>query len=253
MSFLPDLDAIIQEGRGIASSLLGQTYDVRRLSATTSGSIMSNAPVIASFPAYIRKAKKVAIENQTFDLEVFEFKCDNRTLQLGDVLKETGYQARPSNVYVFAQYRPPRETICVRVEAWVSITRPQPKGGAASQQPGAGVVRQSRYMGVTKAGEQVLTLVNGTYAFDAAGSTPASVPAALSQLNRVRDGSDPKNLSTPLYRTHWAAYLPPLDVKIDDLDRITFGNGDRYEATSVYPAMDFGLQGTIMILEKLAT
>lgn len=259
LGFLPLIDGAIQEGRGVAASVLGQTYDVRRINSSTNGSISSNAALYTSFPARIRRtSKKVAIENTIFDLVCFEATCDNRVLEIGDEMTETGYEAMANGVYVMAQARPTRETLWMRCESNVAITRMMPAAGQEAQQPtfGWSAAQSGAYGGVDKRTEAVLTLTNGTYAFSTQpGATPAGVVCGLQPLNRIRDTSTrvaAGKWPSALYREHFIAYLPLLPgEQIVELDRISLQNSDRYEVALVYTSETTGIAGYILIVEKL--
>lgn len=250
MSFLPDLDQIIQVGRGAAASVVGQTYSVYRLTDTTSNSIFSSDPVLTEFPAKFDKAKTADIENVTFELLVCALTCDNTNLQIGDVLKETGYKA-DGGQYVLAQTRPLKPSIFVRVERDVAISRPSPAGGNASQQPDSGAQLAPGYLGITKSGEEILTLTNGLYAFASSGSV-ASVPFGLQPQNRVR-GEHKPDIPTQVPEVQFVGFLPFLPgVQILENDIISSDAQDRYVVVQVYQSDDIGLQGYIVILKKMA-
>lgn len=255
MTRIAYIDGKVQRGRGKASNVLGQTYTVQRLSAAVNGSITNASPLYTGFPASVAKASKMKIENQTFDLQVFTATCDNRNLQIGDLLTETGYGS-DGGAFTLAQKRPLRETILVRTESSITITRPKPAGGQASQQPLQGSTIAPGYLGVNKAGEWPLTLANGMYAFEPTGS-PAVVPCGLQPLNRVRDGAKGDaagRLPTALYREHFLAYLPLLPGEtLNELDRLNFGNSDRYEVALFFTSAQRGFSGYICIVEKLST
>lgn len=249
---LQQIDQAIQAGRGAAASVLGQTYTQYRL-GSTSGSITSGAPVATNFPARIGKAQKKAVENQSFDLLIFEAICDNRTLDIGDLLVETGYGSDGGQFWV-AQKRPTRETLWVRAESNCNVTRPMPTAGAASEQPASGPELVDGYAGLQKDTEQILTLQNGLYSFTSAqGATKAVIPAGLQPLNRIKDARDP-GIPTALYREHFLIYLPLLPGAIlNELDRISFSNmGDAYEIALMFTTEQTGLSGWILVAEKLA-
>jgi len=264
------LDRKVQYGRGKAAGVYGQTYDVYRNGPNVSGSIYDSKPVLSNYPMSPAKAKSSQIENETFKLQVFDGDCDNGKLQLGDILKETGYEALTisgqqvqggtsnaftGDVFCFAQRRPFRgKNLFVRCEAAISITRPTPRSGAAAQQPQSGGVKASFHIGVDKASEWGMVLSNGEYFFS---NDPqynlAGVPAGLLQLNRIRDASNPK-WPVALYREHFVIYVPLLNgVQIQELDSFNFPNSDRYTAASVYTSEDTGLIGWVIIPEKLGT
>lgn len=252
-SFLNIIEPAVQQGRGAAASVLGQTYNVYRLGGTTNNSIVSGTPAITGFQARLRRSKKIAIENQTFDLLVYTAMCDSRSLQLQDVLVETGYES-DGGTFVYAQHRPTRETLFVRTEFNVSVTRPMPLAGRSSQFPTSGNLRVSGYSAIDRDTEWPLTLSGGLFAFAQSG-TQCSLPAGLQPLNRVRDGS---SLGTPtdLYREHFLIYLPMIPGdQLNELDRIAFPNSagapDRYECMSIYTSDMTGFSGYIIIAEKL--
>ena len=253
MSFLPEIDAVIQAGRGAAAGVIGQTYTQYRL-GSTSGSITSGTPITSNFLARIERiTNKSKIENQTFDLLVYKATCDNTTLDEGDLLVETGYGSDNGQYWV-AQKRPTRETLWVRAESNCNITRPMPTAGAASEQPSSGPELVEGWGGVTKDTEQILTLQNGLYSFtSAAGATKAVIPAGLQPLNRIKDAREP-DIPTALYREHFLVYLPLLPGCIlNELDRVSFSNmGDAYEIALMFTTEQTGLSGWILIVEKLA-
>ncbi len=247
------IDRKIQRGRGKASKKLGQTYDVRRLTPVTNGSISSNPRVLTAFAARVFKTtSKAVIENETFALQVFVATCDNRKLLVGDLLTETGYEATANDVFTVAQIRPTFETLLVRTEANCSITNPRPHAGQSSQQPSSGSSAMSGYGGTDDASEWVLELVDGFYGFtNTPGATPASVQCGLTPLNRLKDGND---LGTPtdLPRAHYVVYVPNLPGQpLDTYHRIKFPNGDKYEILSFVNSESAGFQGYVCICEKV--
>lgn len=248
---LPVLDFAIQKGRGAVASALGQTYTVYRLT-NQSGSVISGQPLFPAFPARLRKATKVAIENTSFDLECFTATCDNEAIQKQDVLVENGYES-DNGIWVFAQERPTRETIWVRAETLCFISRPYTASGSVAEQPASGVTVQTSWGGTSKPIEKYLILTNGLYSYSATATTGASVPVGIQPLNRVRDGRIPK-VPTTQYRTHHLAYVPLLPgEQLNEQDRINAANGDRYEIMEVHTTDMVGLSGNVCIVEKLAT
>lgn len=249
-SQIAKIDSAIQQGRGAAAQVLGQTYSQYRLTTTTNNSILSGPPINSGFLARLeRTTKKIEVENQFFELVVFKATCDNRTLQLGDVLQETGYEAQPTT-YVFAQARPTRETLWIRTEFNVFISRPYSEAARMDQMPTSGGVVLNGWAGTYKSNEQILTLTNGMYAFKSTG-TEASIPCQLQPLNRIRDPKDPK-IPTAFYREHFLAYVPDVPgEQLKELDIINCGQSDRYEIAVIYNPGDVGLTGSVCIVEKL--
>lgn len=265
------LDSKVQYGRGKAAGVYGESYNVYRVT-TQSGSYLDGPPVISDFAVSPVTAKKTSIENESFRLQIFDGTCDNTKLKLGDILVETHvFDDRQPDKIVFAQRRPFKgRSLFVRTEANITITRPQPLGGQSGQQPmaepgtAAAVIKAPGYIGLTKQNENGLLLSNGGYFFtnNAQFNEPqinsplsglAGVPAALLQLNRIRDATLPK-IPTALFREHFVIWLPPLNgVQIQELDRLNFPNSDRYETASVYTSDMTGLIGYVCICDKLGT
>lgn len=243
------VDRKVQYGRGRAAAVLGQTYDVHRLDNTTNNSIITGSPVLSSFPAYLDKAKRGDLENVIFDLLAVQMTCDNSKLRLGDILVETGYESNAGQ-YAFAQRRPLKPSIFIRVERNVNITRPNPLAGQAGEQPTSGSVVATDYIGVTQASELYLTLTNGQYNFASAGLM-ASVPFGLQPQNRIRGPHKP-DFPTQVEETQFLGYLPALPgVQILENDVVNSDAGDRYRVAQPYQSDDVGLVGSVLILKKI--
>jgi hypothetical protein len=251
------IDAKIQRGRGKAAQKLGQTYDIRRANSRTNIGIGTTRAVITGFPSRLRRiTSKNILENQTFEILTFQATCDNRTLQLGDLATETGYEAMQAGNYIVAQMRPTRESVWVRVESNVVISRPNGTAGQAAQQPTNGNTYVEGWAGTWPENEEILQLVNGIYSFTTeSGATPAQVPCGLEPNARIRDGNT-LGLPTEQYRDQFMIYLPMLytnagGVMLNELDRINFGQSDRYEIAKLYTSDMTGLSGQICQVEKL--
>ena len=249
------VDGKIQYGRGRAANVLGQTYTVYRLGPKSNGSILNGKPVYNKFQMRGEKSSKKALENATFDLLAFTFEVDNLKLERGDILVETGYKS-DNGIWMFAQDRPTRESVFMRVETKCFISRPNTGAGSSAQQvAGSGVV-VSRAWGATYKGiEEYLTLAGGVYTFKSPpdATMGATIPIGIQPLNRVRDGTIPK-VPTKQYRTHHLVFVPlVIGEQLNEQDRINAATGDRYEIMEVHSTVEVGLSGYICIVEKLAT
>lgn len=263
---LPILDFAIQFGRGVAAGVIGQTYDVRRLlqPVAANQSISSQDPIFTNYPFRLRRTtSKVEIENDIFSLICYKATGDNRFLIKGDQLTETGYKPEQDGVYIMAQDRPTRETLFMRAESNISITRMAPSAGKAIDQPVSGWASGSQpdpdangYGGVTKEGEEVLTLTNGVFSFESSGASPASLQAALQPIKDVKDTSKSVaggEMPVSLYREKFLAYVPIFPGEsLNELDRLNFKNEDRYEVATIYTSENSFLSGWICIVEKMA-
>ncbi len=258
MAYTSYLDRIIGYGGGVAAGITGQRYDVRRLTQRSNGSILTQPPVISSFPVVLeRTTSKKVIEDEPFSLVIFEGDCDWTRLQFGDVLSEYGTNALLDGAaFVYVQHRPTREALFVRTESVATITRPvdAPARAAASALPTANagpyIVSDEEAdveEGPTADGD-VLTLTAGTYAFQPAGSTPAQVPIGIEPTSRTgqsREDAQPTSSDA----TRFVGYTPALPIQ--ERDEIAVGS-KRYlvlEATTRYS----GFFGTIMLLVNIGT
>jgi hypothetical protein len=264
---LVHLDRKIQRGRGKAAwKAGGQQYDVYRLNGRTNVAVTSTEPIRRSHRARIeRTTSKKLIENTTFELLVFEATTDNRQLELMDVLVERGFNAMPQGSYIVAQKRPSRPTLLVRVEANVTISAMDTTAGAASQQPASGNRFISGMVGWSadwKENEQLLTLINGEYAFKGVddpywqqpGAAPAQIQVGLQPNARVRDGNA-LEVPTEQPRAPFCVYIPitPGVFLEETKSVINFGNAasDRYRLTKYFTSDLTGLAGQIALCEKL--
>jgi hypothetical protein len=239
--------------RGGLAAGWGQSYDVYRL-GTSTNSIFDSDPILTGFTMIPSKTTtKKIIENETFVIQVYVGTCDDTNLELGDILVENGFESETGNVFAFAQRRPKRQSLFVRCESSISITRPQPHGGQSGQQPALRAVPAPGYIGIDKASEWPLVLNSGVYSFATGDVTPAAVPAGIVQLPRIQDASDPK-IPVALYRERFVIYVPLLSgTQLQELDRFNFPNSDRYEGASLLTTEQAGLNGYILLCEKLGT
>ncbi len=246
---LTQINTAIQLGRGAAASVLGQTYNVYRLSPASSGQIVSGAPALTGFPATLTHWKNPKdIENQVFDALTFKAMCDNLYLQIGDILVGYGYGSDEA-MYAVADLRPLKQTILIRCEQSSTVTRPTAPADTIVRNPN-GPTDVTGYNVVTKETEQSLVLTNGSYSFATTG-TAAMVPFGLQPFNKLREYPESK-LPTDTRREGFVGYLPLLPgVILEENDVISSGSaGDRYRIEQVYIA-EFGLQGNVLLLTKL--
>lgn len=247
------MNAAIQAARGGVASQWGESYDVRRLDGSTNVSISNNSPVISGFKARIKRTtNKQYIEGQTFELLVYEFECNNLDLEQFDQL--TGTEAGGPVTYIFAGDRITRQSVFMRAEASVTITRPWPTALDDSQQPSSGgiALTDGAWSGTVAAHEKILTLTDGLYDFSTEPDvTPAVVACGLSMNARFSEG---KTLDVPVeqYKDQFVCYLPNLNGEmLNELDRINFGSTERYEIAKIlqYSTTDFA--GYVLFLLKM--
>jgi hypothetical protein len=247
------LAAGLQRMGGGFASRWGPTYDVFRLGASTpAGGILSGTAAIAGYRAWIeRTTRRDLVEAAVFDLEVFVATCDSGVIALGDVLRETG-PGSDGGIYTFAQNRSARESLFVRTEFGITISRPVPDGGRADQQPGDGAVVAPGYFGETIDDEQILTVASGSYSFAGPGATACTVYAGLQPLKGVHDANGP--VEDPIPRAHFVAYVGPMtgaELRVRDV--MTFPNRDRFLVASVHANGNPGFVGYVAVVERLAS
>lgn len=265
MAYTSYLDRILSYGGGVEAGITGQRYDVRRLTERSNGSILTQAPVIPSFPVVLeRTTSKKIIEDEPFSLVIFDGDCDYSKLQLGDVLSGSGLDPFGSaSSFVYAQHRPTREALFVRTESVATITRPNAEAatdpiatpGAVPAAPGwtygdytppsAG---PNTYAGRDPATDLTLLLIAGQYSFG--NGTPAQVPIGIAPVSRVGT-SGGTQFAENLSQTRFYGYLPPMPgVTLQRLDRIDVpARGTSYVVSMTY-ADSVGLVGTVCVLEQ---
>lgn len=254
---MPELDQVIQVGRGVAAAVIGQTYGVYRLNNTTQQSVTSNPPVagLSAFPCRFRRTtSKLAIENEVYSLICFQGTCDNRQLAIGDLLYETGYEAMDAGYYTYAQARPTRESLFMSTPFTATLTRMHPHAGQAEQQPTepGEWIDLDGYGGPDRPSESVLVLQNGFYSYqNNANLHPASVQVGMQPIRRIRDGNSLGTPGTDMFRVEYLFYCPELPgEQINELDRFNLGSSDRYEVSQIYSSEYTGLAGNICVAEK---
>lgn len=253
MTRIAYIDGKIQYGRGRAASVLGQPFNVYRLTDNTNTGIVTGSPVIANFPANIGKHSK-NLDDQLLESIAVELRCDNRQLQLGDVLVPVkSYGSQPKDIWTIVQKRPLGKTFAIRTNFLATISRPNPSSGAASQQPtGGGVTAPKGWSGVWKENDLILTLVNGDYGFSSDPSAiPAQVYVGLQPNGRIRDGNTLR-VPTEQWRDQFAMYVPMLGGEmVNELDRIHLGQSDGYETAKLHIPAGTQFYGQILVVEKL--
>lgn len=250
-SYISLIDGAIQQGRGAAATVVGQMYDVYRLT-TQSGQVVSGTALYKNFPAKLTRWKNTKdIENEDLGAIVFAATCNNLYLQIGDILVGLGSQGYRSDgaMYVVADERPLKQTVVVRCEQSATITRPTTSTSNVSLNVGKPTV-VTTYSGITKSTETSLVLNNGQYSWSTSG-TAAMVPFGLQPTHRLREYPASK-LPTDTRKETFIGFLPATPgVIIEENDVISSGSaGDRYRVEQNYIA-EHGLQGQILIVEKL--
>ena len=238
MASLAHIDSRVQYARGAAAKVMGQTYDVFRLSAKTSPTgIVSPSSQIA---ANVRIQFEAKPSNREIEVSTsikflsYEGLMDVRKFTYGDVFvqREDSYEYE-GMTYVLMSRRPaPRISLFAAApKPYATISRPESNPAHID----SGRAPQSVPI---KDREWPLTLSEGYYSFQQTG-TPVSIPVGYS-LSRLRDfpRSDTSlgQLWDDTRRSTWDMFIPNLKGQpLIPRDIITGGNGDRYEITAVQP------------------
>lgn len=246
------LDQIIATGNGIAASIEGQQYQVRRLTPRTNGSILDSKPIGTVFAKITRSTSKALFENQTFDSLIYEAEVDWRSLLLGDVLTEIGPKSDGAS-YVYAQHRITNEAFWARAEHVATISRPNAEivDDPATELESGWTFSQTTpgnddYAGRTDATDAVLSLTNGKYSFG--GGIPARIPVGITPIARVSDSTG-KDFAENVARTRFIMYVPPLPgVELQRIDRIDCGDAS-YDVVMAF-TNTVGLVGSACVIEQ---
>jgi hypothetical protein len=268
MGFLPSqgsarqIDIAIQQGRGVVGAVLGLTYQVYRLNASSTGQLVQPSNLVnfpggaTLLPAKVKRTSSIPdIEtNWVTKIPLFEAMCDARFLRLGDVLVETGFGS-DNSVFTFVYRRPiTNKSILVQTPLACLLSRP-------SNNPTMIDGGRVPYAGAIKAAELVCTLFNGSYYFVPANSfypgtkTPvqsATIYMGLQPETR-RGSAGPANLHKPtdVPTQKWAVFMANLpNVELMERDVVTGGDGDRFSVLMPAPQA-VGLQGVQAFVERL--
>jgi hypothetical protein len=255
LGFLPIIDNVVQLGNQIEASILGQGFKVYRVTELTPPSgVLDGTPVASLFGEFEERAQRKILENQVFELLAFALTIDNRALIKGDLLQQVGYKS-DGGVYCFAQYRPPNETIVVRVEGRAIIRRfVDASKPIVDKVPGTWALRTERAQDTEKTAD-VLTQMDGRFVFAPARNDPfpVVVPIGVQPTTRARPGRNEVPSDVPVER--FVGYIPPLGIPLRDNDELEMTDGSDvvYAIEQVYSSGDVGLAGTIALLSKEGT
>lgn len=246
MAGLPGIQAAIDKGRGAAAAKTGQTYNVYRLTGTSTGQqVQPSNLVYTNFKASFKRISSLedTEANMIIKVPIFRGLCDMSKLQIGDVLVENGFRGDGS-AFTVAYERPLRQYVFMHTPLPVTITRPENNPNKVD----SGIVP---YSGMMKRFEMNLVLNNGMYSFASTG-TPAAVYIGLQAHESRGDLPSPNlRLATDVKRQRWDVYTPVLlGVQLMEMDIVNAANGDRYYIQTPF-SQTIGLQGWQLITEKL--
>lgn len=251
MSRIRQLDQLLQRAKGKAANVYGQTYDQYRLSNQTPNSgILNGLPIASSVAMSLKKAQKTVIEGESFSILTMNAMVDNRNLQIGDLLLETGYEAN-AGVYAVAQIRPLRATLLVRCEQTGYIIRPTPLGGNANQMPPSGASWNQQYGGYAEGSQQYATIQKGTFTFAPSGAM-AELAFNLTPTNRIREMRDPK-FATQVANQQYLAWIPAypgLEIRETDYFQLT-DDSLKLKIVQLYQPQNVGFTGYTVIVEEM--
>lgn len=240
----------IDFGRGEAANVLGQPYDVYRITATSNGDVIATANRIAQNVRVLRKARRVqpdAVESPAAMGTLFyQLVADFRNFQVGDVFvqMDAAYGSGHTEVagteqfngFVLASHAPIKQAVGARVTTLVQVKR-------QSAEPDA---RQA--WNTTNDATLPLVLANGSFSLGAATATASLIPAGMLPVFRPQGQriDAPGMPQQPLI----AFYMPPLPgFQLLEGDRIIAQDGSRYVVLNPY-GQDVGIVGYQMTLER---
>jgi hypothetical protein len=248
------LDDVVQYGRGRAAEIIGEPYDIYRLSdgldgrEPTQGSML-NEPnkILCSFPIRMVKTNAaIAIEQTNIYDMIYTGMCDATDLKVGDVAVRVGRHRKTNEMFTLAQLRPLSYNTFIRTEVEGNISRPWGKGDSEQL---LGLVD---YQGAGKTTERPYILNDGYYYIGTPNGflSPAVIPLGLQPYKRL--GPSPKiQQPTTTHRVEMFSYVPLLPgLYIEPGDTISDQNGNRYMIQTI-STYSVGLQGYMLIAESL--
>jgi hypothetical protein len=244
------LNNLLQYGQGLGAQIEGQPYNLYRVTnLTPAGGILSGLPLYTNVPVVMRKAAKTVIEGESFSILTMNGMCDNRQMQLGDVLVEQN--SVENAYYAVAQMRPLMPTLFVRCEQTCIIQRPIAEGGAFAQMPQSGSIFQSNYGGTTDASSTYVMCTNGVFTYADDEANAASFPIGLTPTQRIKSMRKP-DFVNQLPDQQYIAYIPYIPgLGIAEADNLLLSNGQQFEIVQMYDSEGTGLSGYICIVNEV--
>jgi len=238
----------INKGFGKVGSILGQTFNVYRLNAKSTGSLAQPSNLIAQNIKMVVRTWTSHLDREAhyiIAVPLFKGSFDPTRFRIGDLFVEDATQRyTDGTAFTYAYFRPLRTFLLVHTPIPATITRSEPNPAKLT----TGLVP---YQGMNKSREQILVLNNGNFSWAASGF-PASVYLGLQSTNKQGELPRPDlRLPTDVPRQSWHVYTPLLPgVQLMESDIVNAANGDRY-FISVPFVQSVGLQGWQLVCQKL--
>lgn len=243
----------IDQGLGFAARELGTPHDVYRISSTSTGNVIAPANKVASGVKAFTKIAYGGGVRESFEGEKlqgilwYRVIADLRNFKVGDVFvsRDTAYGPGHSSVtfdqdeqfkgFAIADHSPIKKALAGRINCTVEIHRPlnepDPRG------------RFDR----TKESALPLVLNAGSFAFVAGQA--CKLPAGLMAQGRTYGERTYEGVPAEKRRSSWTLYLPAMDIKIREGDRVTGPDGSRYIVLIPFTQM-VGASGSQWLLER---
>jgi hypothetical protein len=250
-----ELDSIVQYGRGVAADIIGEPYDIYRLSdgsdgrTPSSGSIINTENKIYSDLRIrmMRSNAAIAEENTNIYDMIFAGMCDAGVLKVGDVACRIHPYRNDYEMFTVADLRPLSYNVFVRTEIQASLSV---SWGSGDSEQLLGYVK---YQGAGKQNERAIILRDGYYYIgdpDDADFSPAVVPLGIQPYKRLGPTPEIKQPTTT-HRSELFIYVPILNgLYLEPGYIISDQNGNRYQIQNV-TSFTVGLQGYQLIAESL--
>lgn len=226
---LPELDAVVQLGRGVEAAILGQTYSVYRLNPSSSGQLVQPSNlVLTGYPAIFQRitVPKDIEANWMIKVPIYKATCDATFLQFGDLLLEEGFGS-DGGAFTYVWRRPAGlelDNIFIGTPVPSQITRPD-------NNPARINVGEVAYEGEMKEYELPLVLESGSFFFSTdPEAIPTTIYAAIYQHERGGEYRTPaERLPEDVKRQPWHVFCYLLKgTELVENDIVTGANGDRY-------------------------
>jgi hypothetical protein len=235
------VDNALRQALGQGVPVIAEFYDVYRLNEQSTGQWISPANLVMSgYQARIVYKPPVVLQEQILLYKMFySGMCDPRSLQIGDVLVQTGpplTDTPDGRIFIFADVQPLMAPTFFRCEIPGSITRPH--GPLTTPEPLLGDGGEAR---TTKQTEWLVTLSQGL--FDVTADGPAcTIPMGIALRER---GGGKQEIKYPTAGPRgeldiFVPDLPGLQLQVNDMVSDSHGNRFRLTVIALY---DVGLKG----------
>lgn len=224
------IDRALRTALGQGVGPIAELYDVYRLNSSSTGQIISPQNKVLSNYKFriVKSVPAVMLEQRSLYPMVYSGMGDTRSLQIDDVLVETGPNLTDTpggRIFTFISVAPLLAPVFARTEVLGAISQPHNPTRTSEMLLGDGGDAST-----TKSTEWVVTLSGGLYSATPGGPA-ATIPCGF-QLRERGGGLQELKYPSASPRGEWDFYIPSLPgYEVRPNDVISDAVGNRYRIT----------------------